>query len=175
MMDSPVVADICSRVSDVTHGACKSADICLNWRKCEFQMNRSKNVATDVGFDLTIPFACTQKLRYTIPIATRIFIAYRHVDGEGGTQLRVIRDDIYKLVVAQLRTLILRDARAETGKNYKYNVLFANILEGNAFQKHMPKFMALLMQPEYAAVANRIYIGDVDGYVAFYQGKTKNM
>lgn len=104
------------------------------------------------GFDYSEDFDGAQSIH-----DKKIYINLKCIVGKGGVQTRSLRE-VYWFVEGQLLSL----------KNAK-NVYFANILDGDEAQFTMPKFRYILSLPEFEAVKDMVYVGDLKGYFQWFK------
>jgi hypothetical protein len=104
------------------------------------------------GFDYTEDFDGKQKTSFG-----RVYLSFKSVVGKGGSQTRTLRE-CYHFAEAQLKFLLKKDGK----------IFFANILDGDEAHAHLRKFKWLLARPEYAAVAHKVYAGDLGGYFDWF-------
>jgi len=104
------------------------------------------------GFDISEDFDGVQT-RY----GQTTYINFKCVVGRGGSQTRTLRE-VYLFVETQLEvSLTLPDT-----------ILFANILDGDEADRVLPKFEYLLSKDKYSDVRDRVYVGDLRGYLKIY-------
>jgi hypothetical protein len=107
----------------------------------------------DDGFDYTENFDGAQVIA-----GRAVLYNLKCVVGTGGSQTRTLRDECAPFVEAQLQYLL---AHPED------TTLFVNAFDGDEAARTLPKFTRLLALPEYAAVAPRVYVGDLQGAFAW--------
>jgi hypothetical protein len=109
------------------------------------------------GFDYTEDFDGVQTLGEDGKV--NIYVNLKCVVGKGGSQTRSLRE-VYWFVEGQLRLL--------SSAEHSEDVFFANILDGDEATAVMPKFTYLVSLPEYAGVRNKVYVGDLRGYLEWF-------
>ena len=104
------------------------------------------------GFDYSEDFDGLQ-----IVNNNKFYINLKCVVGAGGSQTRSLRE-VYWFVKGQLHNL----------SNSK-DIYYVNILDGDEAYKSMNKFNYVMNQLDYASVKNRLYVGDLKGYFAWFK------
>lgn len=133
---------------------CPKSPMRLNWRAGTL-ISSVRPMTSDDGFDLTENFDGVQ----TTASGNLVYVNLKCVVGKGGSQTRTLRDECYHMVEAQLRFM--------TGKQ-EGNIWFANVFDGDEADRCMPKFRYLLAQPEYAKAFSRVFVGNLEEYIAWF-------
>jgi hypothetical protein len=102
----------------------------------------------DDGFDYSEDFDGCQTFG-----DKKVYLNLKCIVGTGGTQTRSLRE-VYWFVQGQLNVLKTTPA-----------TYFANILDGDEAHSVLPKFRYLLNLTDYTDVKNKVYVGDLKGYL----------
>lgn len=86
--------------------------------------------------------------------------------GQGGSQTRSLRE-VYWFIEGQLNILCFN-------KSKYHNLYFANILDGDNAGFNMDKFHYLLSLEQFKSVNKKIFVGDLRGYIQWFQELNKN-
>lgn len=108
---------------------------------------------SDNGFELTEDFDGIQEYG-----GKQILYNFKWISGSGGAQTRSLRE-VYHHVKGQLEVLLTDGGGGD--------LLFVNVLDGDECSKVMPKFRYLLGKERYAAIQNKVYVGDLKGVFAW--------
>lgn len=131
---------------------CEPTQTRINWRKNEM-IEISQPMKNDDGFDYTENFDGKQTFS-----SKNVWINLKSVVGAGGSQTRTLRDECYKFVDSQLNYL---------EKSKKTDLYFANIFDGDQAASKLKMFNYLLNLPEFSAVKQYVYVGDLKGYFSW--------
>ena len=104
------------------------------------------------GFDYSENFDGLQ-----IVGSKKFYINLKCIVGTGGSQTRSLRE-VYWFVKGQLNNLL-----------HTEDIYYVNILDGDEAHKTMDKFMYAASSRTYADVKNRLYVGDLKGYFAWFK------
>ena len=137
---------------------CPKSPMRLNWRAGTL-LSSVRPMTSDDGFDLTENFDGVQ----TTAAGNLVYVNLKCVVGKGGSQTRTLRDECYPMVEAQLR-YILNHGHKEGSDN----IWFANVFDGDEADRCMPKFRYLLAQPEFKKVFDRVFVGNLEEYIAWF-------
>jgi hypothetical protein len=130
---------------------CPKTNTRINLRTNELKDISHPNKARD-GFDYSEDFDGCQTVG-----DQKVYVNLKCIVGAGGAQTRSLRE-VYWFVEGQLNTL------KKVGKIY-----FANILDGDEAADCMDKFEYILSLAEFAAIKNKIYVGDLKGYFDWFK------
>lgn len=130
---------------------CRSTHTRINLRTHTLEEVINPNIKSN-GFDYSEDFDGLQTI-----YEKRIWVNFKCIVGKGGAQTRSLRE-VYWFVEGQLDVL----------NNVKENVYFANILDGDEAASCFPKFQ-YLMSLHSTEKTNRIYVGDLKGYISWFQ------
>jgi len=147
-----------AQIVEATGLPCPKSPMRLNWRSCSL-ISSVRPMTSDDGFDLTENFDGLQ----TTAAGQLIYVNLKCVVGKGGSQTRTLRDECYRMVEAQLR-FVLQHGHEEG----KHNIWFANVFDGDEAARCMPKFKYLLAQPEYSKAQYRVFVGNLEEYIAWF-------
>lgn len=144
---------------------CPKTHFRINLRTHKMENIKNPNTKAE-GFDYSEYFDGCQN----IPGQTenKVFINLKCIVGQGGVQTRSLRE-VYWFIEGQLQTLINQPIQSsqpgQSSQNANNsNIYFANILDGDCCHKFMTQFNYLLNRPEYVAVKNNIFVGDLYTY-----------
>jgi hypothetical protein len=137
---------------------CVKTNMRINLRKITLDDVAHPNKLAN-GFDYSEDFDGLQKIG-----GSTVYINMKCVVGKGGAQTRSLRE-VYWFVEGQLKLLL-------AGAADPSSVFFANILDGDEAAHTMGKFRYLLAQPEYAAVRDNVYVGDLQSYFEWVSTRT---
>jgi len=143
---------------------CSKTNTRINLRTHKLENIKNPNTKTN-GFDYSEDFDGCQLVDSGQQPQTQIYINLKCIVGQGGSQTRSLRE-VYWFIEGQLQTLIKlanQPGQAQPAQQSN-NIYFANILDGDCCHKYMVQFDYLLGLPEYAAVKNNIYVGDLHTY-----------
>lgn len=138
-------------ISEKTGIPCKKTNTRINLRTHLLAEISQPNRRND-GFDYSEDFDGAQKHG-----AQTVYINLKCIVGAGGSQTRSLRE-VYWFVEGQLNVL----------KNVD-NVVFVNILDGDEADKAMKKFDYLVNLPEFSMVKDKVYVGDLRGYLDWFK------
>lgn len=130
---------------------CPKTNIRINLRTNTLKDIAKPNTNKD-GFDYSEDFDGVQTVQ-----EKKVYINLKCIVGKGGAQTRSLRE-VYWFVEGQLHVL-----------QNDGNIYFANILDGDESAACMPKFDYMLNLKEFAHVKNRMYVGDLKGYFAWFK------
>jgi len=152
-------------IEKYTRTPCPKTNFRINLRTHKMENIKNPNTKAD-GFDYSEDFDGCQ----IIPGQTenKVFINLKCIVGQGGAQTRSLRE-VYWFIEGQLQTLINHSRQtSQPGQSIQNannsNICFANILDGDCCNKFMTQFNYLLNRPEYVAVKNNIFVGDLYTY-----------
>jgi hypothetical protein len=154
-------------IEKYTRTLCNKTSTRINLRTHKLENIKNPNTKAN-GFDYSEDFDGCQIIpnQHT----DTIYINLKCIVGQGGAQTRSLRE-VYWFIEGQLQTLINQLGQQEPTTTQQHsepgstnNIYFANILDGDCCHKYMPQFNYLLNLPEYLAVKNKIYIGDLHTY-----------
>ena len=131
---------------------CPKTNIRINLRTHKLHEISRPNVEED-GFDYSEDFDGRQ-----FHHKKEIFLNMKCIVGKGGAQTRSLRE-VYWFIQGQL--LVLKKAGRD-------NLYFANILDGDEAHAVMSKYQYLLGLKEFADVKDKIYVGDLKGYIDWF-------
>ena len=128
--------------------------------KTNMRINLRTNVLRDIshpnkaegGFDYSEDFDGVQVIK-----DSKVYINLKCVVGKGGGQTRSLRE-VYWFIEGQLHVLKGTDG-----------IYFANVLDGDEAHASISKFRYLLSLPEFEGVKNKVYVGDLKGYFAWFK------
>lgn len=107
----------------------------------------------DDGFDYSEDFDGLQIFDKNL-----VYLNLKCIVGTGGAQTRSLRE-VYWFVQGQLNVL----------KAVPEGLYFANILDGDEANSVLPKFKYLLNLDAYKNEKNKVYIGDLKGYLDWFK------
>jgi hypothetical protein len=139
---------------------CVKTNMRINLRKITLDDVAHPNKLAN-GFDYSEDFDGLQKIG-----DSTVYINMKCVVGKGGAQTRSLRE-VYWFVEGQLKLLLAGSTGSSSAP-----VFFANILDGDEAAHTMSKFRYLLSQPEYAAVRDNVYVGDLQSYFEWVGART---
>jgi hypothetical protein len=147
---------------------CPKTNTRINLRTHKLENIKNPNTKTN-GFDYSEDFDGCQIVDSSPQSKKQIYINMKCIVGQGGAQTRSLRE-VYWFIEGQLQTLIkLANQPGQTQPaQQSNNIYFVNILDGDCCHKFMPQFNYLLGLPEYAAVKNNIYVGDLHTYCHYW-------
>ncbi len=102
------------------------------------------------GFDYTEDFDGNIQDKY--------YINLKMVCDKGGAQTRSLRE-VYHFVESQLDHLVRYGGETKS---------FVNILDGDTSHNSMPQFNHLLNRPEYAAIKEFVFVGDMLSFSSWW-------
>lgn len=141
-----------STIEELTGFPCAKTIMRINLRTSEMKALSTPNTKCD-GFDYSENFDGLQ-----VSCGKIIYINLKCIVGSGGAQTRSLRE-VYWFINSQLDVLVADK-----------DVYFANILDGDEAYSVMDKYQYLFtLNPDYEQVKNRIYIGDLKGYIAWFK------
>lgn len=140
-----------STIVELTGVPCAKTNMRINLRTSEMLHLTTPNIYPN-GFDYSENFDGVQHVN-----DNTIYINLKCVVGSGGTQTRSLRE-VYWFINSQLDVLTYTD-----------DVYFANILDGDEAHSVMDKYEYLITQPMYKSVKNRLYVGDLKGYIDWFK------
>ncbi len=134
------------------------------------------NLRINMENNKIVPQSCplkkTNGFEYTedfdgIIVTTRLKLYFnlKFVCGSGGAQTRSLRE-VYHFVKAQMKYCL------RNPNSYRY---FINILDGDMSYQSMDKFQYLLDHDEYALIRDRIFIGDMVAFNAYWNTTIANI
>lgn len=126
---------------------CPKTNVRINLRTNTLKEIAMPNKQTN-GFDYSEDFDGCQEFGNK-----KVYLNLKCIVGAGGAQTRSLRE-VYWFVQGQLNVLLNTQ-----------NTYFANILDGDEADSVLPKFQYLLALDEYAKVKNKVYVGDLKGYL----------
>jgi len=139
------------QIVDGTSLPCSKTNMRINLRTNQLHEIAHPNIHID-GFDYSEDFDGIQTVH-----DTKFYLNFKCIVGKGGSQTRSLRE-VYAFVKGQLHVL-----------ESEQSVYFANILDGDEAHHSMSKFTYLLSLPEFEAVKNKVYVGDLKGYFAWFR------
>lgn len=138
-------------IEELTGVPCPKTNMRINLRTNEIRNISNPNTSRD-GFDYSENFDGVQIFN-----GNTIYINLKCIVGSGGAQTRSLRE-VYWFINGQLDILLINQ-----------DLYFANILDGDEADSVMDKYEYLTSQLIYESVKNRIYIGDLKGYIAWFK------
>lgn len=140
------------KIVEGTGYPCPKTNTRLNLRSLSLKTLAHPNTKSD-GYDYSEDFDGVQYVG-----DTSVYVNLKCIVGKGGNQTRSLRE-VYHFTEGQLKYL------AQSGTS---NTYFANILDGDEAHVNLEKFTYLRQLPEYRAVQDRVYVGDLRGYFAWF-------
>lgn len=126
---------------------CPKTNMRINLRTSTLKEIAMPNKHTD-GFDYSEDFDGCQTFG-----DKKVYINLKCIVGTGGAQTRSLRE-VYWFVQGQLNVL-----------KTVQNTYFANILDGDEADSVLPKFQYLLNLEDYKIEKDKVYVGDLKGYL----------
>lgn len=138
-------------IENITGQVVVETNMRFNTETGEFTTNTCPMKNED-GFEWTEDMDGYQKLN-----DTEVYYNLKMVCMSGGAQTRTLRE-VYHLIKCQLNYL----------KNTKEKIVFVNILDGDISHKHIDKYNYLLNKEKYCDIKDKVYCGDLHGFVNNY-------
>lgn len=144
-------------VERITHNKCTKTNYRISIITNDMCINPYPMKETD-GFEWTEDFD-----GYMTCGNNRLFINLKFVCGNGGAQIRTLRE-VYHFILHQLNYIV---------NHSDTDIQMINILDGDIVYKHIDKFKYLLNKECYSSACKKIFIGDMHAFRIFWNNNYK--
>lgn len=140
-----------AKIIEVTGIPCPRTHMRINLRTNQMKVVTQPNTSED-GFDYSEDFDGVQSINGKL-----IYLNLKCIVGTGGSQTRSLRE-VYWFINGQLNCLKSDE-----------KLYFANILDGDEAHSALDKYAYLIRNIEDDKLKTRIYVGDLLGYLSWFQ------